>query len=427
MAWGKRSGVDDLLARLQQPATAKSLYVLSTRSITDADAVKLAAAIAANATLEELYLSGHKLGVEGLQAFGDCLAANATLRQLCVGHDELGDAGVKLLCDGLARNPRSGLQVWDLEFKGLSHDGVAALGALLAVNSSLTTLTLARNQIGDEGMTHLVAGLTANGQSKLAVLHLTDVSVTGAGLDSLAELIESPNCSLETLALSFNDLSGASTRFFEALGANSSLRTLHLKDCHLATSHADALSAALAHNATLKELDLSDNLLDSDAVAAIARGIHTNTTLQTLKLGNNRAGDAGASAFTAGSAIVHLDLSKNELKSAGMTALLGLPSVKRLHLFSNSLGDGLVDVLPVLAANSTIETLDLGGNALHGPLSVKIFDALHTHPSLRTLEMGGNSLGVEGHAALDALRSANPALDVAVDKNVQDENGNVAQ
>ncbi|RLN93019.1 hypothetical protein BBJ28_00012600 [Nothophytophthora sp. Chile5] len=428
MAWGKRAGVDDLLLRLQQPATAKSLYVLSTRAITEADACRLASTIAVNTQLEELYLSGHRLGAEGLQAFADCLATNTTLKHLCVGEETLGDAAVQTLCSGLARNAQSGLQVWDLEYKSLGVAGAAAVGELLATNAALKTLTLSRNQIGDEGLEQLVAGLRANDHAALQELHATDVGITGAGLDAFASLLALPNCSLKTLQLSFNALEAASSAFFDALASNTTVTKLQLKECKLTDAHVAALGAALKQNKTVTELDLSDNQLTSAACASLAEGLQANRTLKVLRLGNNRCQDAGAvlladALASQNTSLVYLELSNNGLSGAGMTPLLDSKSVKELHLFNNSLGEGLLELLPALKANAVLETFDIGANQLHGELSIALFAALHSHPSLRTLEMGGNSLGEQGHAALDQLKEANRSLDVAIDKNAQDENG----
>jgi len=262
---------------------------------------------------------------------------------------------------------------------------------------------------------------------------VTDAGLSGRSLDVLADALERPACALETLTLSFNDLSAATARFFDALAINTSLKTLQLKECRLGDAHAAALGAALATNTTLQQIDLSDNELTAAACSALAQGLASaKSSVTSLKLGNNSLGDNGAvelarvlAASPSTVTIGYLDVSKNGLSSAGMVALLTLPSLRTLTLFDNSLGDGLTELLPALAANQTIETLDLGANALHGALSVTLFDAVHSHPSLSTLEMGGNSLGEEGHAALDKLRAANPRLDVAVDKNVQDENGNM--
>ncbi|RLN55788.1 hypothetical protein BBJ29_005938 [Phytophthora kernoviae] len=425
----QRAGVDDLLQKLQQPKTAKNLYVMSTRSITDADICRLASTISTNTLLEELYLSGHRLGPDGLQAFAECLAINTTLKHLGLGNDSLGDAAVQTLCAGLRCNVQSALQVWDLEYKSLGVDGSSAIADLLAVNTSLKTLALSRNQVGDQGVEKLAAGLIANEKAGLHELQLTDAGITGAGLDKLAPLLVNVNCSLETLQLSFNALGSATSAFFDALATNSSLKKLQLKECKLTDAHAAALAAALKQNKALVEIDVTDNELTQAACASLAEGLRENKTLKIMRLSNNKCQDEGALLLadvlkTHNSSLTYLELNNNSLTVAGMTPLLSAQSLKELHLFNNGLGEGLRELLPALLANSVIETFGVGANQLHGELCVMLFDALHSHPSLKTLEMGGNSLGEEGHKALDKLKEANRLLDVAVDKSAQDEDGN---
>ncbi|KAG7390661.1 Leucine-rich repeat-containing protein 34 [Phytophthora pseudosyringae] len=432
MAWGKKAGVDDLLQKLASPKTAKSLYVMSTRSISDADFVKLASSISSNTLLEELYLSGHELGPLGLQAFADCLAANTTLRHLSLGSEKLGDEAVRVLCAGLARNPQSGLQLWDLEFKSLSADGASAVAELLKNNRSLTTVSLSRNQIGDQGVRELAQGLSENAASGVNELLLTDVGISGAGLDHLAALVEKENCSLTTMQLSFNGMESASSAFFDALATNTSVTKLQLKECKLSDEHVAALAAALTQNATLAEVDLSDNELTQAACASLANGLRENKALKILRINNNKGQDEGAALLADvlaahNTTLTYLDMGNNGLTGIGMTPLLKAQSLTQLHLFNNKLGEGLSELLPALLANSVIETFGIGANQLHEALSVTMFDALHSHPSLKTLEMGGNTLGKEGLAALDKLKEANRSLDVAADKNAQNEDGSFQQ
>ncbi|RMX66126.1 hypothetical protein KXD40_008596 [Peronospora effusa] len=428
MAWGKKTGVDDLLQKLVNPKTATSLYVMSTRCMSDSDFVRLAGSISSNTMLQELYVSGHELGPQSVQAFADCLAMNSKLQHLSLGSEKLGDDAVKVLCAGLARNPQSGLLNWDLELKSLGVDGVSAIAELLKTNKVLTTLTLSRNQIGDEGMEKLAKGLSENVESKVKELNVADVGISGAGLDHLEVLVANVNCSLTTLQLSFNSLTSATSAFFDALATNKSVKKLQLKECKLTDEHVAALASALKQNTTLTEIDLSDNELTPISCASLAEGLRDNKTLEILRLSNNKCGDDGAVLLAEvlaahNTTLVYLDMSNNGLTSGSMTLLLKAQSITQLHLFNNKLGEGLSELLPVLLTNSVIETLGVGVNQLHEGLSVMLFDALHSHPSLKTLEMGGNTLGKEGHAALEKLKEANSTLDVAVDKNAQNEDG----
>lgn len=427
MVWGTpRTGVDDLLQRLKEPKTGKNLCVLSFRKLSTNDIVKLANAIAQNTILEELYLSGHKLEMDGLKAFSDCLAVNKTIKHLSIGDDTLGDEGVRVLSEGLMRNMQSALEVWDLEHKSIRVNGATALGKLLATNTCLQTVNLSGNDIRDEGLKCLVTGLMSNQNSSVRMLSLIDTGISGDTLHDLADVLMQPHCQLETIQLSFNALTQASTTFFKAFPRNASVKKLYLKDCKLNDDHVSALASALQENHTLEEIDLSDNALTVQSCESLAMALKANPTLQSLNLSNNHFGDNGAcilgASLTDSSTLRFLDMSKNALTHVSISKLVAIP-IHHLCLFNNSLGNDVITVLPVLVANTTIETLDIGANGLHGASSVALFNSLHTHPSLKTLEMGGNSLGQVGHDALEKLRTANPLLDVAVDKNAQDEEG----
>lgn len=427
MVWGTRAGIDDILERVRASNGSKSLYVLSTRKISEEDAVKLAQAISSNSWLEELYLSGHQLGDKGLQAFADCLKRNRSLRHICIGNDTFGDEGVKVISQGIAGNPDSALEVWDLEYKSVSENGAIAIANILTKNESLKELSLSRNAIGDEGVEALMVALSESPKAVLTRLRLDECALSGKAIDAMARWIKSPHCTLQILDLANNDLKSASAEFFHALRANTSIQKINFRNCHLADSHGTELGNALALNKGLQELDLSENNLGPNAAAAIATAFATNESLHSLVMAKNPVSDEGAIALatvlaSSNSTLLSLDLSKTELTHLGVAKLLSSTALKELRVFNNLLGAKVSSVLDPLMKNPVIELLDVGANALHGSLAVLLFDALHSHPSLRTLEMGGNDLGEEGHDALERLREANPYLDVAIDKNAQNDN-----
>ncbi|OQR96815.1 hypothetical protein ACHHYP_13324 [Achlya hypogyna] len=408
MVWGTKTGVTDLVQKLQAQNT-KSMYILSTRKLTSSDAISLATALKTHPVMEEFYISGHALGADGLEAFADVLAHNTVLRKLAVGTESLGDAGLAILCAGLARNPRSAIAELDMELKSIGDHGAGALGAMLKMNSSIRHLVVARNQITAAGFEQLVAGLAASN-------HVTEFDVAENKLSltsSLAQWLRQPNCSLATLNLAGNALGDSAVAFFDALGANASLRSLNLSDTHLSETAVAALGRALAQNQTLTTLDLSQNVLDD--VTALAGGLAANHGLVRLVLAKTRLGDAGAQLLRLPTTLQHLDLSANGLSAVGMLPHVAAP-VKELRVFDNALGAGLPEILPALVANPVLEGLDVGANGLHGPLAITLFEALHTPTALKTLEVGGNDLGDAGLAALDVLQACNPQLDVAIDK-----------
>ncbi|CAI5732519.1 unnamed protein product [Hyaloperonospora brassicae] len=119
-------------------------------------------------------------------------------------------------------------------------------------------------------------------------------------------------------------------------------------------------------SATLIEIDQSNNVWTQHACAETARGLLANKVLRILYLSNNKCRDEGAvvlaEVLAAGNTtLAYLDMGNNGLTSTGMTPLLKGQSITPLHLFNK--------------------------------------------------------------LALDAQKKANLALDVAVNKNAQNEDG----
>ncbi|RHY03417.1 hypothetical protein DYB28_002611 [Aphanomyces astaci] len=425
MAWGAKTGVTDLVQKLQAGNT-KNMYVLRTRTVGTSDAIALAAALATHPIMEEFYLSGHDLDASGLAAFASVLATNSVLQKLVVGTSSLGDAGVTLLANGLAQNDHSGLVDWDFEFKGFGNAGAASIGAMLAANRSIRHVNVSRNAFDGTGLDSIIAGLHSSPTHNVQTLDVHDSELALSDSSILPNYIRDANCGLRTVLFTGNPLGRAATALFTALAANTSIESLHLTQCNLPDDALVALGHALGANQTLKHLDISHSALSSTSVAAFCLGLASNRSLQSLNVASTGVSDALVEALATSlpPQLTSLNVSGNGLTHIAVARLWQSTTLTELRLFHNALGSGFAQVLPVLQANKTLQVLDIGANELHGEVAALLFNALHSHPSLKTLEMGGNNLGDTGLAALEALQAANPSLDVAMDKAAGNEHVN---
>jgi hypothetical protein len=98
----------------------------------------------------------------------EALTTNSTLTTLNLGDNDIGDDGPKTMAEALATN--STLTTLHLGGNSIGDDGAKAMGEALATNSTLTTLDLQYSKIGAEGAKTMAEALATN--STLTTLHL---------------------------------------------------------------------------------------------------------------------------------------------------------------------------------------------------------------------------------------------------------------
>ena len=135
------------------------------------------------------------------------------------------------------------------------------------MNTTLQTVTLESNNIGDAGATALAEALKVN-------------------------------TTLQTVNLQFNKIGDAgATALAEALKVNTALQTVNLEDNEIGDAGAVELAEALKVNTTVQTVHLGSNKIGDAGATALAEALKVNTTLQTVNLEDNRIGDAGAAAI----------------------------------------------------------------------------------------------------------------------------------
>ncbi|MGC4090033.1 MAG: hypothetical protein QM756_19565 [Polyangiaceae bacterium] len=187
--------------------------LLGTNGLGDAGARALAAWVERRRApqLDTLYLGCNRIGVDGLNALADAvestpsiralwlkrnpLSATATprlrrllessqLRVLDLTNTELGAEACAQLFDALAK---SDVEHLTLGAQGLGVEAGQALGACLARDPSLRSLSLAVNALGNAGVQALAHGLARN--TRLERLNLSSNGFDEAGLQALLEAI----------------------------------------------------------------------------------------------------------------------------------------------------------------------------------------------------------------------------------------------
>eukprot|EP00042_Codosiga_hollandica_P033796 m.230288 g.230288 ORF g.230288 m.230288 type:complete len:389 (-) comp54269_c0_seq1:279-1445(-) len=184
---------------------------ISFNHITARGCVAIAAGLASNTTLRKLSLIYNPIENEGAEALGEALTRNHTLTDLLLYRCSIGDQGAFIFSNCLIDHAEStSLRVLDLGSNRFKSEAVQAISGLiryvdaleslslrssdlhphdveeicsnLVDNSTLKTLDLRNNAIGDRGAEQLAAALP---QTQLQILDLQNNSIGERGIHAL--------------------------------------------------------------------------------------------------------------------------------------------------------------------------------------------------------------------------------------------------
>ena len=271
-----------------------------------------------NTTLEHIDLSHCEIGPVGTQHLAQALCVNTSVKTLNLSRNFLlGDEEAKTLAKMLGGNgaESSGtvnttLEHVDLVLCSIGPVGAQHLAQALCLNTSVKTLKLSYNPLGDEGAKALAEMLGGNGAESSGTVNTTlehvDLSkcrIGPVGAQHLAQAL-CVNTLVKTLKLSDNPLGDEGARALaEMLGGNgaessgtvnTNLEHVDLSKCRIGPVGAQHLAQALCVNTSVKTLKLSDNPLGDEGAKALAE-----------MLGGNGAESSG----TVNTTLEHVDLS----------------------------------------------------------------------------------------------------------------------
>ena len=308
-------------------------------------------------TLEHIELSDCYIGSEEAQHLAQALCVNTSVKTLDLSDNPLGNEGTKALAEMLGGN-------------GAESSGT--------VNTTLEHVDLSSCRIGPVGAQHLAQALCVN--TSVKTLELSHNLLGGEGAKPLAEMLGGNGSGTVNTTLEHVDLNWCSigpVHLAQALCVIKSVKTLTLIGNHLGDEGAKALAEMLGGkgsgtvNTTLEHVDLRRCSIGPVGAQLLAQALCVNTSVKTLDLSCNPLDDEGAKALAE-------MLGGNGAESSG-------------------------------TVNTTLEHVDLSWCSI-GPVGAQhLAQALCVNTSVKTLDLSCNPLDDEGAKALAEMLGGNGA------------------
>ncbi|KAG1684265.1 hypothetical protein DVH05_002617 [Phytophthora capsici] len=293
------------------------------------------------------------------------------------------------------------------------------LGACLAGGQAAPTLLLRREYnkrafdfshqgLGDNFIVRFAACLPE--LPLVECINVCDNRLTDAGISCLVRALENkPH--LTSLDVSSNPIGIDAANVLRSYVRSNlcTLRVLALNEIALSDEESARLAKALERNKSIERLLLRGNQIGLEVLAS--KGIHVVEEDEEEEEEEDAAvklltgGQALGTMLTANLTLQHLDLSWNQLRSAGCGFIAAaLPmnyQLRELDLSYNSLGDkGAFVIAHALRAGARLRRLKLSYNGISPRGGVGLASGLAVNSSLAMLSLDGNPLGVQGGKAL---------------------------
>ena len=246
---------------------------------------------------------------------------------------------------GIVSNKTCTLEHVELKFCFIGPKQAQNLAKSFSINTSIKTLSLISNPLGDEGakaLAEMLGGSETKGirtfNNTLEHVDLTGCEIGPVGAEHLAQALR-VNTSVKTLKLGDNPLHDKGTKpLAEMLGGsdgtvNTTLEHVELAGCKIGSVGAKHLAQAMCMNTSVKTLHLRCNNLRDEGAKALTEMFggssgHLNTTLEHVDLGQCGIGAVGAKdlaqAMCVNTSVKTLDLTLNYIYDEGAMALANM-------------------------------------------------------------------------------------------------------
>ncbi|ETP12430.1 hypothetical protein F441_12216 [Phytophthora nicotianae CJ01A1] len=417
----------DVLQHVKEGAKGTELH-LHRSGLNPSLAVQLADFLETNATLTHVDLTGNRLGEHGAGCLATSLMKNSTVKSLVLDDCGLTSEALKEWVVFFRSGTNTTLRHLSLAHNQIDDDGAEALGAMLqAAKTRNMHFDLRGNDLSTHGLQIL-----ADAMKNSCPASVTTVQVAGNQDD------DEPEAEVYRTRMEFylhkNKAAIERETLFESI-KKIELSSLELVVCHfqhivLTIAEADSLGAALRGNHSVMELRLEDNALPEEGTRRILSALRTNRSVRTLSLVDNNIGDGGFRELsellrvptTALRAVTianptqltpgnGLEVIAPRTGSSLHYTFANYALLTSLSLANCGLDDLMVGVLVSgIAWSGRIEALDLQRNSFGDRSAYVLVQMMQRCVRLYRLDLSGNDFTLSGLSPLLPAVSSHPQL-----------------
>ena len=265
------NGIAHIATALQTNTTMTRLCI-SMCSMSDEGAESLGRALAANRSnaMQELYISGNKIGDNGVASIATALQTNTTMTILDISECSMSDEGAESLARALIANRSNAMQKLYISGNKIGDNGVTSIATALQTNTTMTVLGISACNMSEEGAESLARALAISRSLQVLLMHYNDISDNG--IAHIATALQTNN-TLKTLAIGGETITDeGALSLAAALTANSSMKVLTL---YWSSAHPDSTLKKIGEcvsKSTLEELELIMNIPSGEEACSLEEG-----------------------------------------------------------------------------------------------------------------------------------------------------------
>jgi Ran GTPase-activating protein (RanGAP) involved in mRNA processing and transport len=320
---------------------------LGFNSIHDAGCIHIALhALVRNRVLSTLYLSGNYITESGAMGLGGAILQDCNLTSLYLDNNNgIEQVGIQALARSIAEKEALVMRIGGgkeyrtinrLHLAGvnLRQEGFIIVSSMLLTNFSIRTLCLSKNGVDDNCMALLAQSLSRNKNCPLESIQLSFNEITDQGVECFMNAVWGSS-TLKEIRFDNNLIRDRGAQLSAIVLTSVPLTVIDLSFNKITTIGIKALMKAISENSSVQYLGLSGIAIEPNSSKAISYGLAYNSTLQYLHLDSCEIGYAGQRHIIAGVVSNRMASLRvlNGFSIGAICATLSLP--KALEEFSN--------------------------------------------------------------------------------------------